>query len=1136
MPDFKALPRILACLMLFCLPMAVSAGTVSGELTKWHTVVVDFAGPLHDEMDTSPNPFLDYRLQVTFQAPSGATYNIPGFFDGDGNGGSTGSVWRVLFAPDEAGTWTYTASFRSGTEVAVSLDPGAGSPHSFDGDTGNFTVAGRDPTADGFLKYGRLESIGEYYLKFRDGDYFIKGGMDSPENLFGYDGFDNTPVARHHFDNHVQDWQVGDPDWDSTNTPGVPEDGRAFIGMLNYLASQNLNSVYFMPMNIGADGKDTWPYASPTIDRNGSSSNDNRHFDISKMQQWTTAFDHAQRKGIFLHFVLSDREAANKNELDNATLGPERKLFYRELIARFGHFNALQWNICEEYNLHLPLAPSVIKDFAQYINDVDDYDHPVTVHPHGNTYVNALAPFVGDPRFQLMTVQTWQQPENISHAIEHFRSETAAAGQIVPTSVDESIGIDQLSVNEYRKRAIWDAMLSGGSHELFVRYQDSRLNDFRDFVGHYEALWFARKFVQDNVPFWEMSPDDSLVTGENTIYGGAEVLYKSGEYYAVYLPSTSSQATLSLNGAGGTYTQQWYDPRTGAFVGAPVVVEATSTIALGNPPSSVGEDWAVLIQSTTAGGSGGNEPFAQSPAPDGLLSIEAESFHVNTANGGKDWVLVSPGGESGAGAMEAAPNTGTNNKTNYESASPRLDYEVEFAHAGTHFIWIRGIGSSDFDDSLHVGLNGSGSSSSEGITYFINGSTFSWANTSLVTGSVATVNVPSPGLHTLNIWMREDGFVFDKVVLTKNASLDPEVTYGPEGPAESSRVTPTATEPVVTPAAGTYFGSVDVTMSADPGASIHYTLDGSDPTSASSLYGGPITLSSDTTVKAIAVAPGVEDSAIVTSAYVITNTLLPPAIDPPGGSYINSVTVSMTATAGTIHYTTDGSLPTTSSPQYVGPLNLTTATTVRAITALTGYADSVPAEESYTITTPGGGGGMFMQSTSGDGLVSIEAENYQAELAQGGHSWIPTAPGGQSGAGAMEAFPNSGANRNSGYVTGSPQLDYEVNFEETGTHYVWIRGYGASGTDDSLHVGLDGAAVSSSDRISFFDPSFGWSNDTMDGSVATINVATTGPHTINVWMREDGFIIDKIVLTTDGGLDVEAVYGPNGPSESPFSQ
>jgi hypothetical protein len=51
----------------------------------------------------------------------------------------------------------------------------------------------------------------------------------------------------------------------------------------------------------------------------------------------------------------------------------------------------------------------------------------------------------------------------------------------------------------------------------------------------------------------------------------------------------------------------------------------------------------------------------------------------------------------------------------------------------------------------------------------------------------------------------------------------------------------------------------------------------------------------------------------------------------------------------------------------------------------------------------------------------------------------------------------------------------------------------------------------------------------MDGAVAAINVATAGLHTVNVWMREDGFVLDKIVLSTSSN------YAPsgNGPAESP---
>jgi hypothetical protein len=172
--------------------------------------------------------------------------------------------------------------------------------------------------------------------------------------------------------------------------------------------------------------------------------------------------------------------------------------------------------------------------------------------------------------------------------------------------------------------------------------------------------------------------------------------------------------------------------------------------------------------------------------------------------------------------------------------------------------------------------------------------------------------------------------------------------------------------------------------------------------------------------------------------------------------------------------------------------------------------------------------GTFQQSSALDGIVSIEAEHHSANVTQGGKTWTPVNPSGFSGDCAYQALPNSGGNVDTGYLTGSPRLDFKVNFVKTGTHYVWIRGKAASGSDDSCHAGLDGAALSTCDRMTGFGTGWTWSKSTMDGPVATFNVASTGLHTVNVWMREDGFEIDKIVLT------VNSNYTPTGtgPAES----
>ncbi len=94
-------------------------------------------------------------------------------------------------------------------------------------------------------------------------------------------------------------------------------------------------------------------------------------------------------------------------------------------------------------------------------------------------------------------------------------------------------------------------------------------------------------------------------------------------------------------------------------------------------------------------------------------------------------------------------------------------------------------------------------------------------------------------------------------------------------------------------------------------------------------------------------------------------------------------------------------------------------------------------------------------------------------------------------------------------------------------YYVWLRGIGKSSNDDSAHVGLNYRADKRAARISNFFSSMDWSNTTMSGARARIYVPSAGTHVLNVWMREDGFILDKILLTTD------ASRVPDGSGELP---
>ena len=166
------------------------------------------------------------------------------------------------------------------------------------------------------------------------------------------------------------------------------------------------------------------------------------------------------------------------------------------------------------------------------------------------------------------------------------------------------------------------------------------------------------------------------------------------------------------------------------------------------------------------------------------------------------------------------------------------------------------------------------------------------------------------------------------------------------------------------------------------------------------------------------------------------------------------------------------------------------------------------------------------------GLLSIEVEHYDNHVSQGGYDWTAVSVSGASGSGSLQALPNNRTNNNSGYESNSPRLDYLVNFTQVGTHYVWIRGQAANGDDDSLHVGLNGIGQSSADKITRFTSSWSWRDDTKDKVRATLEVTTPGEQLLNIWMREDGMVIDKIMLTTNASIQ-PTDFGSQGPDESP---
>lgn len=595
--------RSLVCGLVVCWavasPLAANA-RVEGELKRWHRVTLTFEGPRTSE-DATPNPFRNYRLNVTFTHAAGnKSYVAPGFFAADGKASETsaasGNQWRAYFTPDEDGEWKYTASFRAGDDIAISDDASAGKAVAFDGESGTFKIAATDKTGSDHRAKGLLRFVNRHHLRFAgSGEYFLKGGADSPENFLAYEEFDGTYDADadsgsykavgtfiHKYDPHVRDWAAGDPTWKGGK-------GKGIIGALNYLASKSVNSVYFLTYNLdGGDGRDTWMWTDVKArDR----------FDVSKLEQWEIVFSHMDRKGIQLHVVTQETE--NDRALGGgAGLNPIRKLYYRELCARFSHHLALMWNLGEENNT----PDKDRREIARYIRNLDAYRHPITVHTHNDKALTFYDGLFGDPNFEATSIQGAM--ENYNREAVILRKRSAEAGRpwaifgdeqsradtgVFPDSVDTTHDIP-------RTQALWGNLIGGGSGVEWYfgssyPHMDINCEDFRSREAMWNQTRYALEFFHRHLPFWEMAPNNELASGAKD----ARVLARGEDVFAMQLPA-GGEASLRLG--SGTYTVRWYNPRAGGELqaGSAQTVQGPGLKSIGRPPADLENDWVALVK------------------------------------------------------------------------------------------------------------------------------------------------------------------------------------------------------------------------------------------------------------------------------------------------------------------------------------------------------------------------------------------------------------------------------------------------------------------------------------------------------------------------------------------------------------
>lgn len=597
---------------------------ISGELKKWHKVTVTLDGPYAHEQDNQPNPFTDYRMEVEFQHEEGDRIVVPGYFAADGQAGQSsaqsGTKWRAHLAPHRTGRWTYEIRFHRGKLAALDRSQPADGLAEYHGREGAFVIAPTDKTGRDLRGQGRLQYVGKRYLQFAESkSYFLKVGADAPETLLGYADFDNTQAGKpdkvplKSYQPHVKDWREGDPTWG-------PGKGKGLIGAVNYLSGKGCNAFSFLTYNAGGDGDNVWPF----IHRD-----DKLHYDCSKLDQWGIVFEHGTQRGMYLHFKMQETENDDHvrgkkagrvpESLDGGNLGTQRKLYCRELVARFAHNLALNWNLGEENTQSTAQQQAMIN----YIADLDAYDHNIVFHTYPNEQDKRYRPMLGQAS-KLTGVSLQNSSLETTHAqtvkwvnaseaagkpwiVAFDESGSAAHGQCPDLGYRGFDGRDRTGKMVYtqhkvRKQTLWGVLMGGGAGcEYYFGYQfaenDLVCEDWRSRDQSWDYCRIAIDFLHDNqIPFWEMTNQDQLV--DNPQHAAGKFCFaKPDQIYLVYLPD-GGPSELDLSSTTGDFQVHWFNPRQGGAVqsGTVTSVKGGQRVSLGLPPSETKQDWLAVVR------------------------------------------------------------------------------------------------------------------------------------------------------------------------------------------------------------------------------------------------------------------------------------------------------------------------------------------------------------------------------------------------------------------------------------------------------------------------------------------------------------------------------------------------------------
>jgi hypothetical protein len=561
--------------------------------------------------------------------------------------------------------------------------------------------------------------------------------------------------------------------------------------------------------------------------------------------------------------------------------------------------------------------------------------------------------------------------------------------------------------------------------------------------------------------------------------------------------------------------------------------------------------------------------FARGPwlqGDDGFVVWEAEDYDRNPDG---LWFRDTERGAASGGVSMVNYNGagGSENAT-------KLEYDILFTKTGTNIIWGRASCNDGNDDSVWLHLDGQrpperDATVAPGTLAAMSGfgsslnATYGWGTG--VQGGTApmTFVINTPGLHTIGIATRENGAFMDKFVITTDRTFNPTTGFGPLGPSATLRQGEPLPEgvtvdilihPVSTQAVENTSITLTAAASTPSGFLVNYQWQRKEGNSFVDLPGAggtnftinPLTLNwNGVVLRWRVISAGITKFSNEAAITVMPETTPPELLKATGSALQQravlffSEPLNPTPATDPNKYRIDGPAGVVAvQTAALLPNGLTVVLETGAQTAGTKYTVTASGLTD-TAATPNlivknqakfySAGQLLAQDA--DGLLVFEAENFDVNQ---GDIWIvDRSRGTPSGGASVVAV---------GADNDAMRVEYNLTFTQTGTHIVWFRGTGNSGSDDSGWLLIDGArpperpAPGTLAAMTGFptgpQADFGWANGVQGGTAPmTFLLATAGAHTFGLGLREDGAYFDKFAISSNTNFDPRA-YGPFGPPET----